>query len=98
MLVAGVIVPRFAKLRRDQRQAPVHHQHFAVLAEHDVLGLEVAMNDAARVGEADGVGHLQQDFEVLWQRFLLPCTLTQGVPCDALHRIEQRPDSFVPRS
>ena len=63
-----------------QRQAPVHHQHFAEVAEHDVLGLEIAMDHAAGVGEGDGVGHLHQDFDVLGERFFADRPCIQGVP------------------
>ena len=52
------------ELGRDPRQPPVHHQHFAEVAEHDVFGLQVAVNDAARVGERHGIGDAQQDAQV----------------------------------
>ena len=45
--------------------APVHHQHLTEAADHDVLGLEVAVEDAPGVGEAHRVADLEQDFEVL---------------------------------
>src|SRR5262249_2019160 len=34
-------------------QAPIDHQHFAVLAEHNVLRLEVAVDHPAAVGVSD---------------------------------------------
>ena len=62
---------RVGELGRDPRQAPVHHQHFAEVAEHDVLGLQVAMDHAAGVGERHGVGHAQQDVEVFVELLLV---------------------------
>ncbi len=73
----------------DPRQAPVHHQHFAVVAEHHVLGLQVAVHDAVGVGEGDRVGHAQQDAQVVVER-LLRQHLVPGRAFDALHRVEQR--------
>ena len=39
-------------------QAPVHNEHFAILAHHDVGGFDVAVEHAATVGERDGVADL----------------------------------------
>ena len=77
--------------RRVQRQgeSPVHHQHFAELADHHVFGLEIAMHDAARMGEGDAVGHLQQDLDVFRLRFLRK-KLVPGRAFDMLHRVEDR--------
>ncbi len=41
-------------------QAPVHHQDLAELADHEVLGLEVAMDDPAAVGVADGLADARE--------------------------------------
>jgi len=38
-------------------QPPIHHQHLAEVAEHDVLGLEIAMDHSARVRGGHGVAH-----------------------------------------
>ncbi len=71
-------------------QAPVHHQHLPVVAEHHVLGLQVPVDDAARVGEGHGVADAQQDLQVLAQpepvHRLLP-----GAADDALHGVEGAP-------
>ena len=91
-LVHGVDV---GELGRDPRQAPVHHQHFAVVAEHDVFRLQVAMNHAAGVGEGHRVGHAQQDAQVLVE-LLLVDHLVPRRAVDALHRVEQR--AFVVRA
>jgi len=39
-----------------KRQAPVHHQHFAEVAEHYVFRLQVAVNHPARMGKRHRVG------------------------------------------
>ena len=50
-LLRGVVVrERSAQLFREP---PVHHLHFAELADHDVRRLQVAVNDPARVREPD---------------------------------------------
>ena len=77
------------KARREQGQAPVHHQHFAEVAEHDVLGLQVAMDHAARVSERHGVRHLHKNLDVLRQTLFLQ-NLDPRRPLDALHRVEER--------
>ena len=45
------------------REAPVDDLHLAEGADHDVRGLEVAMDDAARMGVGDGLAHLLEDRE-----------------------------------
>jgi hypothetical protein len=40
------------------RETPVHHQHLAVVAEHDVLGLQIAVDDALAVREGERVADL----------------------------------------
>ena len=45
----------------DPGQAPVHDEDLAELPDHDVLGLEVAVDDPPAVGVADGVDHLEED-------------------------------------
>ena len=42
-------------------QPPVHDLHLAERADHDVERLEVAVDDALGVGEADGLGDLLED-------------------------------------
>ena len=77
------------ELGRDPREAPVHHEHFAVVAEHHVFRLQIAMDHAAGVGEGHRVGHAQQDAQVLVE-LLLVDHLVPGRAVDALHRVEQR--------
>ena len=45
----------------DAREAPVHQVHLAVVAQHDVLGLQVAMDHAALVRELQRLGDALQD-------------------------------------
>ena len=77
----------FRERRRRERQSPVHEHHDAEVAEHDVLGLDVAVDDSAGMGESDGVRDFQQDFEVLVERVLRE-HVPPGMPFDALHRVE----------
>jgi hypothetical protein len=44
----------------DLGAAPVHHVDLAVAADHDVVGLEVAVHDAAAVRERQRVAHLDE--------------------------------------
>ena len=46
-------------------QAPIDHQRLAVLAEHDVARLQVAVQHAAAVGVGDGVAHVHESPEEL---------------------------------
>ena len=54
-----------------QRDAPVAEKHFAERADHDVFGLDVAMGDAAGVGEFDRIGDAAQDVEVNFEPTLV---------------------------
>ena len=44
----------------DAGQAPIHHIDLTEAPDHDVLGLEVAVNDAAVMGERNGLHGLEQ--------------------------------------
>ncbi len=84
---------RHARLRRRgradrERQSPVHHQHFAEAAQHYVFGLQVAVNDAAGMGECDGVADLHPDFQILLHG-LLANHLVPRRALDVLHRVEE---------
>ena len=41
-------------------QPPVHDKHLAELADHDVLRLQVAVDNVLRVREGNGIAHLQE--------------------------------------
>ena len=45
------------------RQAPVHDQHFAEVADHDVARLEVAVDNPAIMGEGRRIEHRQVDVQ-----------------------------------
>ena len=49
-------------------EAPVHDEDFAVFAEHDVGGLEVAMDDAFGVGVGDGITNFLVNAQQLMER------------------------------
>ena len=51
-IVGGAVVAAL-RVGDDARDAPVEHVDLAVVAEHDVRRLEIAMDDAARVRELD---------------------------------------------
>ncbi len=51
---------RLLLLIEDLRQAPIQEVHLAVLAEHDVGGLEVPMNDTTSVDEVEGETELTE--------------------------------------
>ena len=89
MLVDWPILFGLDEHRRGKGDAPVHHQHFAEVAEHHVLGLQVAVDHAAGMGEGDRVGHAHQNPQVLGQR-LLADDLRPGRAADPLHGVEQR--------
>ncbi len=80
---------------RDVGEAPVQDQHLTEPVELDVLRFEVVVDDAAVVGERDGVRDLQPDVEVflLGQRpFGAGVELQHLVPAataEDLHRVEQ---------
>ena len=50
------------------RHAPVEHVGLAEVAEHDVLGLEVAVHDPVRVGELDREAHVRERAQQALQR------------------------------
>ena len=43
---------------QDLREAPVEHQHLSIRAHHDVVGLQVPVDDPAAVGMGHGVADL----------------------------------------
>ncbi|MFT3770046.1 MAG: hypothetical protein QM820_31850 [Minicystis sp.] len=49
-------------------QAPVHHQDLAELADHEVVGLEIAVHHAAAVGEGDRLGDAREAVEQAAER------------------------------
>ena len=51
----------------DPREAEVEHLHVAVAAHHDVLGLDVAMDDAGGVRGGQRARHLPPDLDA-WSR------------------------------
>ena len=65
-VVAGICGRRFHRaccipFPQNFCQPPVHHQHLAVLADHDVLRLEVPVQDPLGVGEGHGVAYFPEN-------------------------------------
>ena len=74
---------------RGNRQAPIHHQNLAVLAQHDVFRLQIAMNDASRMCKGDCVRSLHQDLDIFHQGHFVNALIPRS-SLHPLHRIEQR--------
>src|SRR5690606_17951104 len=55
---------------------PVHHVQYAQLPDPDVLGLEITLDDAPRVGEVDRVTDLHQHAQVPLQEVAVVEALT----------------------
>ena len=94
----GIVV---VGLAHDLGQAPVEHDHFAVAAQHHVFGLEIAMDDPARVGIPHRLADLDERFEQLPLQLepigglagaatmKLGDRIAQGLPSQKTHRVER---------
>ena len=79
-------------------EPPVHDEDLAVRADHDILGLEIAMDDPLRMRERHGVADLLEDRHQRAERVLLDHLLAlvpqpaqhfvEGDALDVLHRVE----------
>ena len=82
-----------AGLLDDLGQTPVHYLHFAEGADHDVGGFQIAVQDAAAVGIADGLTHLLENAQETAQiRGRIGPSLEQsieGLSFDQLHGEER---------
>lgn len=73
-------------------ESPVDDHRFAEIADHHVVGLDVAVNDAAVVGIGDGVAQalvVGEVGETLVQAARFAQELAQGLPAHQLHRVVQ---------
>src|SRR5258705_11660833 len=68
--------------------APVHDQHFAERTNHDVFGLQIAVDDASRVCEGDGFTHLLKDAQHVVKRSCAFRGLIEPRALYELHRVE----------
>src|SRR6185503_20345788 len=69
------------------RESEVEHLREAITAEHQVLGFEIAMNDAELVSARETRCDLNRDIERLSQLQPVLCDLlANGVAFDVLHR------------
>jgi hypothetical protein len=84
---------RGARLVPHQREPPVHQEDLAELAHHHLPGLDVAMDDAARVGERHGLGHGGENRdvvrEVLVRRERAALLGEQLLPAAPLHQLHR---------
>ncbi len=70
--------------------APIQHHRLAELADHDVVGLDVAVDHAARVSESDRLAHVPegaQQLEPLFQRLAGLELAGQGVAAHEAHGV-----------
>ena len=73
---AGVVAHRAMRHRRGwiglvtelDRQAPVHHQHVAEIADHHIAGLQVAMDEPTLMRRSHRLAHHQQAAHFVLQR------------------------------
>ncbi len=72
-----------------RRQPPVHDQHLAEGADHDVGRRQVAVDDAAGVREGDGIGDTYQETHALGHRAGLLGPRVEALTTHQLHRVEQ---------
>ncbi|MCA9661126.1 MAG: hypothetical protein KC486_22485, partial [Myxococcales bacterium] len=95
---AGVGVGVLARLRgaaqlderlaagADAGEAEVHHAHPAVVADHHVLGLEVAVDEAGAVGRREPAADVEEEADDrLGGPRRRPAPARQGHPLDELH-------------
>src|SRR5215470_9897172 len=84
-------------LSQDLGQAPIHHQHFAEGADHDVRRLQIAMQNSARMGKRNCVADPKEQPKALRQGVELHDVSIQAKPFHELHGVEdpaagQHPD------
>ena len=71
------------------RDAPVHHVDLAEAADHDVLRLQVAMHDAVRVREGDGIQDASEDRQPIGERQAIANQIVEAPPLHQLHHVER---------
>ena len=79
----------------DARDAEVEQLEDAVVADEDVLGLEVAMDDAGGVDGAEDVHQLVAEVEGLDDRDAVAALLAQGLERVALEEVHREEDAAV---
>src|SRR5207249_2873515 len=77
--------PRHAHRQRD----PEVRHHWLTLVEHDILGLDIAMDDAASVREVEGRGDRAGNAQGLveWQLAFALQALAQALALDVRHHV-----------
>ncbi len=91
---AGVAV--LQRIVQELRQAEVEHFDVPVVAQHDVLRLDVAVDDARLVGRPESARHADTDAEHLTDaQLMLGDLFAQGRAVDVLRGDEMRPIDFA---
>src|SRR2546427_3175718 len=88
--VAAVLLGRHVARRAHDEtgDAPVEDEDLAELADHHILRLEIAMNDAMRMRKGHCVAHAQEDREAR-VRIGRRRPAIEALPAHTFHRIEQ---------
>src|SRR6266481_848381 len=73
---------------QDFREAPVHHQNFAEGTDHDVRGFQIAVEDAARVRERDGIADAEKNSQTIRRRGDRLDVLVEAMALDKFHGVE----------
>ena len=86
-------------------QPPIQHDRFAIVPQHDIVRLQIAMNDSAGMCIGDRIADINKDTHQAGHRerilltrpstFMMPRNgLGEALPLDQLHRIEGPPASI----
>jgi len=76
---------------QDFGQTPIHYQNFAESTDHDVSGLEVAMQDAAGVRESDGIANPEEETQAVGERRNRFDVQVEALAFDKFHGVEDAP-------
>ena len=81
--------------RNQARQPEVEHFHVTVVAQHEVVGFDVAMRDAGGVRHTERLGHLSAQLRQRFNRAAFADQRPQRAPLDEFHHDEATGFSFA---